>query len=60
LVAADEDGLAVVPRAEAAAVIAAEAHATQEARTTAAIAGEGWDLAWVGQTLSAKGCRVLG
>jgi regulator of RNase E activity RraA len=59
LVAADEVRVAVVPRAKAATVIAAaEAHAAQEARTTAAIAGEGWGRAWVGQTLSAKGCRV--
>ncbi len=59
LVAADEDGVVVVPRADAEAVIAAaEAHAAKEAETTAAIAGAGWDRAWVEQTLSAKGCAA--
>jgi RraA family protein len=61
LIAADEDGVVVIPLAEAVAVIeAAEAHAAKEAEATAAINGAGWDRAWVGQSLSAKGCKVTG
>ena len=49
----------MIPRADAEAVIAAaEAHAAKEAETTAAIAGAGWDRAWIKQTLSAKGCAA--
>jgi RraA family protein len=60
LIAADEDGVVVIPQAEAEAVInAAEAHAAKEAETTAAIAGAGWDRSWVTQTLAAKGCTVV-
>ena len=60
LVAADEDGVVVIPRSEAEAVsAAAEAHAAKEAKTTAAIAGKGWERGWVTQTLSAKGCTVV-
>ncbi|MBC9206348.1 RraA family protein [Roseomonas aerophila] len=59
LIAADEDGVVVIPAAQAAAVIAAaEAHAAKEADTTAAIAGAGWDRAWVEESLAAKGCEV--
>jgi len=61
LIAADEDGVVVVPRAEAAAVItAAEAHAAKEAQTIAAIAGKGWERGWVEESLAAKGCQVSG
>ncbi|MFC7737886.1 RraA family protein [Roseomonas sp. GCM10028921] len=59
LIAADEDGVVVIPRAEAAAVIeAAEAHAAKEAETTAAIRGAGWPRGWVEETLAAKGVAV--
>lgn len=59
MIAADEDGIVVIPAAQAAAVLtAAEAHAAKEADTTAAIAGAGWDRAWVEQSLAAKGCQV--
>ncbi|KAA2212011.1 RraA family protein [Teichococcus oryzae] len=59
LIAADEDGVVVIPQAAAAAVIAAaEVHAAKEAQTIAAIAGAGWDRAWVTESLAAKGCEV--
>jgi regulator of RNase E activity RraA len=59
LIAADEDGVVVIPRADAAQVIAdAEKHAAKEAETTAAIRGGGWVRGWVEETLAAKGVRV--
>jgi RraA family protein len=59
LIAADEDGVVVIPRADAAAVIAAaEAHAAKEAQATAAIAAGTWDRIWVQESLAAKGCQV--
>jgi regulator of RNase E activity RraA len=59
LIAADGDGVVVIPQADAAAVIAAaEAHAAKEAQSTAAIAAGNWDRAWIGEALAAKGCRV--
>jgi RraA family protein len=59
LIAADEDGVVVIPLAEAAAVIeAAEAHAAKEGETTAAIKGGGWVRGWVEETLAAKGVTV--
>jgi RraA family protein len=55
LIAADKDGIVVVPAAEAATVIgAAERHAEGEAATTATIASGGWNRAWVFDALSAK------
>lgn len=61
LIAADEDGVVVVPQAEAGAVIAAaEAHAAKEAQATAAIAEGRWERAWVEESLAAKGCRISG
>jgi RraA family protein len=59
LIAADEDGVVVIPRAEAAEVIAAaEKHAAKEGEVTAAIKGAGWPRGWVEETLSAKGVLV--
>lgn len=59
LIAADEDGVVVIPQGEAAAVVAAaEAHAAKEAQFTAAIASGTWDRAWIDETLAAKGCEV--
>ena len=59
LIAADEDGVVVIPLADAAEVIAlAEAHAAKEADAAAAIARAGWDRAWVERTLAEKGCDV--
>ncbi|MCI0756348.1 RraA family protein [Roseomonas vastitatis] len=59
LIAADEDGVVVIPRADAAAVIAAaEAHAAKEVQATAAIAAGTWDRVWVQESLAAKGCQV--
>ncbi|MCR0984379.1 RraA family protein [Roseomonas populi] len=59
LIAADEDGVVVIPRAEAAAMIdAAEKHAAKEQETTAAIQGGGWVRGWVEETLAGKGVVV--
>jgi RraA family protein len=59
LIAADEDGVVVIPQADAIAIIAAaEAHAAKEGQFTAAIAAGTWDRAWINETLAAKGCRV--
>ena len=52
LIAADEDGVVVIPLAEAAQVIAdAEKHSAKEQETTAAIKGGGWVRGWVEETL---------
>jgi len=59
LIAADEDGVVVIPLAEAAAVIAlAEAHSAKEQATTAAIRAGTPDRAWVEELLAAKGVAV--
>ena len=61
LIAADEDGVVVLPQADAAAVIdAAEGHARKEAAIIADIAAGRADRAWVEETLAAKGCAVAG
>lgn len=58
LVMADADGVVVVPRAEAEAVIlAAEAHQAKEQRAQAAIDARSYDRAWVLEALRAKGCE---
>jgi RraA family protein len=58
LIVADADGVVVVPRAEAAAVIAAaEAHNAREQKAQAAIAAGTYDRAWVLESLRAKGCE---
>ncbi|UFN49295.1 RraA family protein [Roseomonas sp. OT10] len=59
LIAADEDGVVVVPRADAAdAIAAAEQHAAKEAKSIASIATGGMDRRWVEETLAGKGCAV--
>lgn len=59
LIAADEDGVVVVPLAEAETVIAAaEKHAAKEAAITESIARGRPERAWVEETLAAKGCAV--
>ncbi|MBW8270167.1 RraA family protein [Caldovatus aquaticus] len=59
LVAADEDGVVVIPREDAEAVIAAaEAHNAREIKAQAAIEAGTWDRAWVEQTLAARNCPV--
>ena len=59
IIAADEDGVVVIPRAEAAQVIAdAEKHAAKEGETTAAIKGGGWTRGWVEEAIAAKGVLV--
>ncbi len=57
LVAADEDGVVVIPREAAAEVIAAaEAHNAKEQQAQAAIDAGGWDRGWVAKALQGKGC----
>lgn len=57
LVMADEDGVVVVPMADAAQVIAAaEQGNAKEQVALAAIAAGTWDRDWVAEALSAKGC----
>ena len=57
LIVADADGVVVVPRAEAAEVIAlAEAHNAKEQKAQAAIDARTYDRAWVVEMLRAKGC----
>lgn len=57
LICCDEDGIVVVPRAEAAAVVAAaEAHQAKEIQAEAEIREGRWDRAWVAPALRAKGC----
>lgn len=57
LIAADEDGVVVVPREAAAAVIAAaEAHQAREAEAQAAIEAGRWERGWAAKELQGKGC----
>ncbi len=59
LIAADEDGVVVVPREEAEAVIAAaEAHNAKELQAEEAIRRGTWDRSWVEPALRARGCGV--
>jgi RraA family protein len=56
LITADQDGVVVIPREDAAEVVAAaEAHARKEAVTIQSIEERRADRSWVKQTLSAKG-----
>jgi RraA family protein len=58
LIAADQDGVVVIPREDAAEVVAAaEAHARKEAVTIQSIEERRADRAWVKQALSAKGVK---
>jgi len=60
LVMADEDGVVVIPREEADAVlVAAEAHHEKEIKAQAAIAAGTQDRRWVLEALRAKGCAGL-
>jgi len=57
LVMADEDGVVVIPAADAAAVLdAVEAHNAKEINAQAAIESGTWDRSWVRQALQVKGC----
>ncbi|MGP9820781.1 RraA family protein [Salinarimonas sp. NSM] len=57
VIVGDLDGVLAVPRALAAEIAAAgRAQMEREAKTLAAIAGAGWDRAWVDQILREKGC----
>ncbi|TCZ65310.1 RraA family protein [Roseicella aquatilis] len=57
LVMADEDGVVVIPIADAAAAIAAaEAHQAQEQQAQAAIEAGRWERGWVPDLLRTKGC----
>lgn len=58
LICCDEDGVVVVPRAEAEAVIAAaEAHNAKEQAAEAEIRAGAWPRGWVAESLRAKGCE---
>ena len=58
IVIGDLDGVVCVPREEAESVLAASrAQQEKEAGIQAAIAGAGWDRAWVDEILKAKGCE---
>lgn len=60
LIMADEDGVVVIPRAEAEAVLAAaEAHNAKELKMVEAIAAGTQDRAWVLASLKAKGFEGL-
>jgi RraA family protein len=60
LIAADTDGVVVVPAELAAEVVtAAEAHNAKEIEAQAAIEAGRYDRGWVAQTLRAKGCAGL-
>ena len=57
LIMADEDGVVVLPAADAAAAVAAgEAHNAKEVAAQAAIDGGPWERDWVVAALRAKGC----
>ena len=57
LICCDEDGVVVVPREEAEAVIAAaEAQNAKEAAAEAAIRAGAWPRDWVAEALRARGC----
>ena len=57
LIMADEDGVVVLPAADAAtAIAAAEAHQAKEQAAQRAIDAGEWDRAWVVPALRAKGC----
>ncbi|MDE0924146.1 RraA family protein [Aurantimonas coralicida] len=58
IVIGDLDGVVCIPREEAESVLAASrAQQEKEAGIQAAIAGAGWDRAWVDELLKAKGCE---
>ncbi len=58
IVIGDLDGVVCIPREEAESVLAAsQAQQEKEAGIQAAIAGAGWDRAWVDEILKAKGCE---
>jgi RraA family protein len=59
LVLADEEGVVVIPRADAATVVeAAEVFLAKEIAAQEAIDAGAWDRAWVERTLAAKGCTT--
>jgi len=58
IIIGDLDGVVSIPREEAESVLAASRGQQQkEAGIQAAIAGAGWDRAWVDEILKAKGCE---
>ncbi len=61
IIVGDEDGIAVIPQAEAAKVIRdAKAHHDKETQIMDDIAHGKWDRTWVDAALRAKGCEFLG
>ena len=58
IIIGDLDGVVCIPREEAESVLAASrGQQEKEAGIQAAIAGAGWDRAWVDEILKAKGCE---
>jgi regulator of RNase E activity RraA len=58
IIVGDLDGVVVVPRAAASALLPlVRAQLEREAKIQAAIRGSGWDRSWVDQILRAKGCE---
>ena len=60
IVIGDEDGITVVPQAEAAEIIQnAQAHHEKELQIMEEIAQGKWDRSWIDKTLKAKGCEFI-
>jgi RraA family protein len=58
LIMADEDGVVVLPLADAeAAIAAAEGHNAKEVQAQAAIDAGRWERGWVADALASKGCE---
>lgn len=58
IIVGDLDGVLAIPQRDCAGLLeAARAQAVGEQKTLNAIAGDGWDRAWVDETLRAKGCE---
>lgn len=57
IIVGDQDGVVAIPRTAAATVLPqAQQQIEKEAAISAAIAGEGWDRAWVDALLRERGC----
>ena len=58
IIVGDQDGVVSIPRAAAEETLAlSRAQVEKEAKIQAAIAGEGWDRAWVDELLRSRGCE---
>ncbi|MCF3933776.1 RraA family protein [Acuticoccus sp. M5D2P5] len=58
IIVGDQDGVVSIPRTAAKETLAlSEAQVEKEAKIQAAIAGDGWDRAWVDELLRTRGCE---